>query len=84
MCFRLKVSGGRHSVGSLRKSELQLLDNMLNLKLSYEGRSVGQSILLSGHHTGPATIFFLFDGNYLQIFAVFYYGRTLSEERIGL
>jgi hypothetical protein len=40
--------------GFLRKSSPQLLDNPKSKSL-YDRRSVGQLVLLSGHHPGPVT-----------------------------
>jgi hypothetical protein len=49
--------------------------------LSYDQRSVGQSVLVSGHHPGITTNFFLFHENSLMTFVVFLLWTT---ERMGL
>jgi hypothetical protein len=53
-----------------------------NFKLSYDRRSGGQSIPVSGYLLAPATNFYL-RGSYLQSFAVFS-TEPLSVERTGL
>jgi hypothetical protein len=43
------------------------LDKKLKLKLSYDRRSVGQSILVSGSHLEPMTRFFFFSVRQLRV-----------------
>jgi hypothetical protein len=48
--------------------------------LFYNRQSVGQYVLVSEHHLLPATNYFLFHGNYLQIFEFLIMRRPLSWE----
>jgi hypothetical protein len=52
-------------------------------KLFYDRRSAGKSNLISGCHSCDQ-FFFLFHGNFLQIFAVILLLGALSDERIAL
>jgi hypothetical protein len=54
-------------------------------KLSYDRRSVGRFVLVSGHYLGPANNFFYhFHRNYLEIFEVSYYGPPyLTRRRVN-
>jgi hypothetical protein len=56
---------------------------ILKLKLNYDRRSVGQSVLVSGAHLRPATNF-LSPLNFLYTVAGLLFCSALSDERTGL
>jgi hypothetical protein len=60
----------------------------LKPKLSYDRRSVGQSVLVSDHYLplprNRDRSYFLFHGNDLQTFAFIFVRSTLSGEGMGL
>jgi hypothetical protein len=55
-----------------------------NSKLSYDRWPVGQSILVSGLHLGPAANFSFTSLEIISTFAAFSIWCALSEERVGL
>jgi hypothetical protein len=50
--------GDTYSLGPVRKSYPRTLDDSCQVKLYYDRRSVGQSVLVSGTHLAPATKFY--------------------------
>jgi hypothetical protein len=72
----------RLSYLSVASYESQHLMPESKSKLSYSRQSVGQSVLVSGHHLGPATISFLFQGNSMKTFPFFIMVPSLRRGRI--
>jgi hypothetical protein len=51
-------------------------------KLSYDRRSVGQSVLVSGHHQGPWPIFLLLDIFFGQLQICYFVAPSLTRGRV--
>jgi hypothetical protein len=62
-----------------QRSELKL---KLKLKLLYDRQSVGQSVLVSGAHLGPATNFFLLEISFRQLRVYYSVASPLTRGRV--